>query len=204
MVRVSSVVIVFFLIIGGISTYFSYPGYRDGVDSENWPTANGTITESYLEFGGSEGTAVTAHVKYQYSVSGIQYQSDRLYPGDVTESVSQSEAQKIVDKYPQGSQVVVYYKPSDHSYSVLEPGLTTGTIIFLVIGIAFLGLAFIIIFITRIIPKLRSSGSDYNSYTYDNAVNVPQEMGPQIYPCKNCGVTNQKGDKFCNGCGKAV
>jgi hypothetical protein len=85
-----------------------------------WPSTMGTVNASYLERrhsssdGGSTNYPV---VQYSYQVGGQAYQSTKLAPGP---EVGGTGAGKVVERYPAGAQVMVFYNPQNPSDAVLE------------------------------------------------------------------------------------
>jgi hypothetical protein len=114
-----------------------------GLKSRNWPTAAGTVQDARIQMHQStdeEGDVTTtyeAFVQYRYSVSGREYQGMRRTFSDVRTS-SRSRTEKILERYPPGGSVTVYYDPEDPSASVLEPGVGAMSYILLLLVLAFL------------------------------------------------------------------
>ena len=84
-----------------------------------WPSTMGTVSTSYLERrhsseGGSTNYPV---VHYSYQVGGQAYEGNKLAPGP---EVGGTGAGKVVDRYPVGAQVMVFYNPQNPSHAVLE------------------------------------------------------------------------------------
>ncbi|HNY25832.1 MAG TPA: DUF3592 domain-containing protein [Candidatus Sumerlaeota bacterium] len=97
--------------------------------SAQWPTAQGTITESSLErrssgSGNRRSTSFYANVRYAFSVDGQTFTGNRVAYGDYGSSFS-SHAQGLVDRYPKGRNVTVSYMPGNPTESLLEPGAKT-------------------------------------------------------------------------------
>jgi hypothetical protein len=88
-----------------------------------WPTVSGQIIRSELTRGASSrgGTTNYANVHYSYRVMGQDYQSDQvsppILPGGRTGGMI---AGSIVNKYPLGSTVTVYYNPENPADALLE------------------------------------------------------------------------------------
>jgi hypothetical protein len=59
--------------------------------------------------------------KFQYNVYGNEYSNSQIKAGDIHMSTYGSRgAYDIVDKYPVGSEVTVYYDPENPQLSALE------------------------------------------------------------------------------------
>ena len=84
-----------------------------------WPSTMGTVNSSYLERRASSEGGSTNYpvVQYAYQVSGQAYQSAKLAPGP---EVGGTGAGKIVERYPAGAQVMVFYNPQNPADAVLE------------------------------------------------------------------------------------
>lgn len=89
--------------------------------SLHWPSADGVIAVSgTAEAMGDDGFLIP-FVSYTYRVGKSGFYSDRLaFPSGGAEPPK--KARKIVDRYPAGKQVKVYYNPARPGEAVLEPG----------------------------------------------------------------------------------
>ena len=83
-------------------------------------------------------------ISYSYRVDGESYTGDRI---DLSLSLSFStpgEAQAVLDRYPIGSRVQVYYEPGNPDNAALETGMALSTFIPFCSGIfIFLGGAYL-------------------------------------------------------------
>jgi hypothetical protein len=142
------------LVFGTI--FFDLP---KAIASIGWSTTEGVVISSEVreECCGEDTEGWWPSVSYQYSVSGAEYVSDNIEVQDVGSSNTDSFAQEVIQRYPVGKRVQVYYNPQDPAVSVLEPGIPNndvgfwgvlivavigGGVVFLVIGL--LGLVGII------------------------------------------------------------
>jgi hypothetical protein len=120
-------------------------------ESGSWPTAQGTIRSSSVSKrttrDSNHRTRTTCYPKvgFQYQVDGRNYTSSRIAFGTGDTGGSAKWARKIVNKYPVGKTVMVYYNPQDPQYGVLESGITWRSIIFLLAGIAFFGAGLLVV-----------------------------------------------------------
>ncbi len=96
--------------------------------SVEWPTTPGTIlsarsieTVTASPSAGNRSATVTYHaeIKYQYEVEGRRQMGDRVSFGYLS---SKDQAQAVVDRYPVGAEVKVFYNAISPEHSVLEPG----------------------------------------------------------------------------------
>jgi hypothetical protein len=112
-------------------------------ESGSWPSVQGAITSSGMskrttrDSNHRKRTTYYPKVGFQYQVDGRNYISSRIAFGTGDTGGSEKWARKIVDKYPAGKTVTVYYNPQDPQYGVLESGITWRSIIFLLAGIVF-------------------------------------------------------------------
>lgn len=95
------------------------------IASVGWPTTEGVVVLSEVGEGGSgqytEGW--WPRVSYRYSVNGREYTSDSVEVEDVGNGNTDRFAWQVVQRYPAGKHVKVYYDPRDPSIAVLEPGI---------------------------------------------------------------------------------
>ena len=84
-----------------------------------WPSTMGTVHASFLERRSSSEGGYTNYpvVQYSYQVSGQAYQGGKIAPGP---EVGGTGAGKVVQRYPSGAQVMVFYNPQNPSDAVLE------------------------------------------------------------------------------------
>jgi len=89
--------------------------------SQEWFSTSGRVVKSRVEVSGGEVTSVTPRVVYEYTVGGQQYQSQQIRAGDTLFSLrSDQQAYEIIDRYPEGATVTVYYDPADPAQAALE------------------------------------------------------------------------------------
>jgi len=129
----------------------------------DWPKTNGNVIKSSIEAskgssstGSSGGTVVWhADIAYEYTVDGQSYNNYKVSYGDYGSS-DKSHAQAILNRYPLGKKVPVYYQPDDQSESVLEPeGTKQGIMLKIIIGSAFMFIGAIIALIPYVVPKIK-------------------------------------------------
>ena len=91
-------------------------------DSQSWPSTTGVIVKSRVEVrGGSTTTSVDAKIVYEYEVGGQQYQGEQIRVDDRHRVLQVGgQAYEMVDRYPMGASVTVYYNPDDPAEAGLE------------------------------------------------------------------------------------
>ena len=100
-----------------------------------WPSTMGTVNASHLErrhSGSGSGSTNYPVVQYSYQVNGQAYQSAKLAPGP---DVGGTGAGKLVERYPAGAQVMVFYNPQNPSDAVLEKKAPAQWLIWLILVI---------------------------------------------------------------------
>lgn len=121
------------VIFCGVLAFIPIPGglslQQKALNSEQWTTATGLILFSEIEYRppdplDDEGELFIPRIIYSYSVNEKNFTGTRIsFYFEVVEGFpNESMAAQYVQKYPVGSNVSVYYDPSDYSNSVLEPG----------------------------------------------------------------------------------
>ncbi len=118
--------------------------------TNNWPSVTGEITTSEL---GSMHTGTTsfynASVKYLFEVEGKQYTNTRIRPR-LAKSVRSmggniTKATRLINRYPNGTKVQVFYEESNPNKSILEPGTNwRHFVIALIVGLVFLDVGMIL------------------------------------------------------------
>lgn len=113
------IVCIAFVISGGYVSCIGFYNVFLAHRSKEWPIANGVVTDSSVSPGdGSE----SAKVKYTFQVENETHTGDNVIYGDFGTNVY-PRAREIVDRYPVGKAVIVFYEPANVNHSVLEPGI---------------------------------------------------------------------------------
>jgi hypothetical protein len=111
--------------------------------SQTWPDTQGTITSSYIhkQWTRDSKSRSRAHyypkVSYRYTVGGKSYSCNRIAFGGESGG-KRGRAKKVVDRYPSGKKVTVYYNPQDPQVAVLKAGFSWGAILAFLAGLVFL------------------------------------------------------------------
>lgn len=112
--------LVWMLIVLSIDGFFVYSAYRMMDARERYLRAPGVVLQSYVEsHSDSDGTTYSPFVEYEYEVGGQTYRGDRDSMFNFSSS-SRSNARDVVDRYPAGKRVEVFYDPDDYTESVLD------------------------------------------------------------------------------------
>lgn len=127
------------IVLGGVLLIVAGRSIFLGRKSQSWPTTPGTVLYTGMETyqsrdeDGSLSTTYGATIQYSYEVGGTTFQSNRRTFTEVKTSSRRRVAQ-ILERYPQGSAVSVYYDPNDPSNCVLETGVGWSGYLFLALG----------------------------------------------------------------------
>ena len=127
-----------FIAIGTGMLYYARRVSAKAQQSLSWPSTEGVISHSAVLLqtqqtsGSNNAVTYKADVAYRYKVRGRDYSSARITLADF--SSSGGRAQGIVNRYPDGAPVTVYYNPVDPSDAVLERGGTAGIGVLYIIG----------------------------------------------------------------------
>ena len=99
-----------------------------GLRSRSWPRVSGEIivSEAVISRGGRGSKMYEPSVRYAYRVGGHNYEGDRVFYG-FTDFYLRRGAEAVIEKYPIGQLVDVYYDPTDPNSAVLKPGVTLRT-----------------------------------------------------------------------------
>jgi hypothetical protein len=124
----------------------AWGGYeiKRAYESRGWPNTQGTITSSYIKKENRKDsnnrykTTYYPKVNYQYQVEGKYYSCNRIAFGGVSGG-KRSKAKRVVDRYPSGKKVTVYYNPQDPGIGVLNAGFSWGALLAFLSGLIFFG-----------------------------------------------------------------
>ena len=114
------------ILAGAVALYFGVVSLQRAKESVSWPTVQGVIEESRVERDRSDARKDATYLQkicYSFEVEGAKHSGTRVAYGDYSSS-DLSHAQGIVDRYPVGKQVSVYYQPGKPDECLLEPGVT--------------------------------------------------------------------------------
>lgn len=91
--------------------------------AQDWPGTMGVVTMSTIQIrrSGNNSRSEVPVVGYQYQVNGQTYTNGTIKAGEQFFSVRlYGDAQKTIQRYPVGAQVMVYYNPANPAESALE------------------------------------------------------------------------------------
>jgi hypothetical protein len=100
---------------------------------QGWSSTMGMVLASYLErrrSSNNRGSTNYPVVQYSYAINGQMYQGGRIAPGP---EVGGTGAGRVVERYPVGAQVMVFYDPNNPAEAVLEKKAPAQWIMWLVL-----------------------------------------------------------------------
>jgi uncharacterized protein DUF3592 len=93
--------------------------------SKKWPRASGTVIASVLEKSPEHKRRYRAALQYSYRVGGKDFQSTRIFWGG--NEGREKHMASVVETYPAGGKVRVFYDPKNPAEAVLDPIQNTGS-----------------------------------------------------------------------------
>ncbi|MCX7786276.1 MAG: DUF3592 domain-containing protein [Spirochaetes bacterium] len=134
------------LFLGGGILLIAKGGYDayQALRSYTWPVAEGQIVSSSVEREIHPGKEPTYYprISYVYRVDNREYTGNKIFFGEYGTG-SLSSAQKIVDPYPIGKKVPVYYDPRTPENGVLERGAFWSSFAILIFGLLFVAVGLV-------------------------------------------------------------
>lgn len=123
-----------FLLMNGIFLGIILSTQRKMNAVQGWSSTMGTVSNSYLERRRSSkgGSVNYPKVQYSYQVGGQAYQGSKIAPGM---EVGGTGAGRVVERYPVGAQVMVFYDPQNPADAVLERKAHAQWIMWLVLAV---------------------------------------------------------------------
>ena len=111
--------IMFTLVLGG----FGYNKFKLGRASLTWPAVEGEITVSHVVKDRRDSKDYyTPVVNYKYRVGETEYIGSRI-AADSLRTTHSYRTTKILEDFPMGARVPVYYSPENPENTILIPGV---------------------------------------------------------------------------------
>ncbi len=121
--------------------------WRAGSATRSYTRTRGRVVRAEVEefprTSEEGGTRFRPIVRYAFEVRGRTYESERISIGAATgtESSEAQDARRVVERYPLGAEVDVWFDPRDPGRSVLVPGIPRAEIVVAVVaGVALVGI----------------------------------------------------------------
>ena len=133
-----TVLIGVFIIIGIVIIGFGAYSLKRARAAEHWPTVQGAIVESRFETNsGDDTTTYRTHVRYNYSVGGVEYSSKRIAFGYAGSNNYQFH-REIKDQLTEKTTLAVRYDPNNPSQATLSFGKNGMINFFIIFGVVWL------------------------------------------------------------------
>lgn len=144
-----------FVVVGAILVFSSIRDIYRAKSSVNWPAIHGKILSSSVKThhtttGPNRRKSITflAQILYAFSVDGKSFTGNWVSYGG-NSSRHPSDVYRVVNRYPKGKEVIVYYMPDNPKLCVLEPGVQTGAYIIPGFGLFFFVLGILAFFVLK-------------------------------------------------------
>ncbi|NTV46848.1 MAG: DUF3592 domain-containing protein [Chlorobiales bacterium] len=132
-----------FILMGIVITYMGVRTLYYGSESESWPITTGRIKSSNMDYTAApkreqqeRSGSYHAEILYQFKVQGKIYSGDRIAFGGYGET-GEEYVQKLLNRFPEGKLVRVYYKADDPEVCALQPGQKSEAWYIPIVGLAF-------------------------------------------------------------------
>ena len=96
--------------------------------SLHWPNTNGIVVKAL-----NSSISKALEFLYSYDIKGTVYEGEKPFFANSFKNLKGKRMQDLIEKYPKGKQVKVFYNPSNPKISTLEPGRKDGVITALII-----------------------------------------------------------------------
>lgn len=128
------------VVFGGIGGWGIYQQLR----VRDFLSVEGVVTHSEVVVDwNSDGTTYYPDIHFRYTVGGREYNKG-TYHIHQTSTGGRRGKQKIVRQYPVGADVQAWYDPRDPDTAVIDRSFSIFPVIFLVIGLAVLGVIVVV------------------------------------------------------------
>ncbi|MDB5341135.1 MAG: hypothetical protein JWN70_6754 [Planctomycetaceae bacterium] len=126
-----------FLFLASVTTeFFTVRIFLQAIQIQSWPTAPGVVTRSNLETKFEGTITYQANIEYDFTIEGKSYSSSSIRTRGASNQHERDIA-ALVEKFPVGTAVKVYYNQQDPTESYLEAGVDFGNYIIIVSPIVF-------------------------------------------------------------------
>lgn len=130
-----------FVLLGAFCTAFGLYLRHKNAQAAAWPETLGEITHSAVAVDQSGDVRHEADIRYSYMVEGRPHSSGQF--SFVVRDMTDARERRLVEAFPVGRKVRVYYDPSNPATAVLERQPSTGWAWLVVVGAVFSGLGFL-------------------------------------------------------------
>lgn len=155
-----------FLLIGIIITIVCLIRIWQSLMAKSWAITEGKITHSKIRVSRSyssssstgsssrrTSTSYRPDIEFKYKIHDGIFKSSQIYFGSKMGSTwKRRRSKRYVDKFPVDNRVKVFYKPSNHSKAILEPGIHRELIFGIILGMFILYIGYVILSSIDILP----------------------------------------------------
>jgi len=128
----SGTLIIILASLAGLAlTLFSASNGINALKAKSWPTTEGTVTSSQVEW----NSKYVPKVIYTYTINTEEFTSNRIRLTNFAHYKKKEDAAKVSDKYPVDSKVTVYYNPNKPDEAILDPGIKGEHVFMFLIGL---------------------------------------------------------------------
>lgn len=152
---------VIFTLVGALVFYFwGWPPLKYAYESKSWPVTSGTITHAEVDSWMKDGKSqYDARINYSYEVEGKKYNSTKLNTSGSYSGSNMTKAKELVDEFPAGKTVDVFYDPEVPDSAALKPGISGNDILLAALPLLFLIIGLAVL--TGILKPQRSTSQNY-------------------------------------------
>lgn len=113
-----------FIVAGLLALLFGGLDYLESRRMADWPATPGTVRGSEIYTAEFRGRGIryapAVRITYTYRAGDSVFRGDRVGIETVPTEANTAEGQRLLDEYPVGAAVTVYYDPDDPATAVLE------------------------------------------------------------------------------------
>jgi hypothetical protein len=132
--------IVFGLVWTGATIFLDYHVFSIAVRqviAQRFPTSPGQVLDSRIESFGRKQVRCRPRIIFTYEIASTAYRGNCYGYRDEDWSSDMEKISKIVQRFPAGAGVTVYYNPHNPADSLLNPGLTGGDLFSVMFALPF-------------------------------------------------------------------
>jgi len=127
-----ALIIAGFIITGLAITAFGWRGFQKGKANKEWPAITGRVSSTSLS---SAENDLLPDIRFSYTVDNDHHEGRVEFPPGTMPMPGFANTE--LEKYPQGSEIKVYYNPRQPAQSTLTPGRANDDWLILAMGIGF-------------------------------------------------------------------
>jgi len=143
---------IFMLIICLFTFHTAKNAYEEAEATKSWLSTKGEITLSeiqeyrYKDSNKKEQTGISPYISFKYEISEKEYYSDNIWMGFPPRDFDDKKKRELIESYPEGKIVDIYYNPDKIEQAVLFSGNFNDNPYYLSIYIALSSLSFILLY----------------------------------------------------------